>query len=360
MKNNITLFICLLISVACFAQSPKREQRATWVATVFRIDWPSTVISSPGNSSDIKLQKKRLVEILDSLSSGNMNAIYFQIRSQCDAIYNSAYEPWSSDFVATRGMDPGYDPFEFLIEEGHKRGIEVHAWLNPYRFESAAGKWEGQIGDYRKSNPDWVLEVKNQTILNPGIPEVRQRITDIVEDILLKYDLDGIMFDDYFYLSGISDEDKKEQIKYNTTGLSVEDWRRQNVNKMIAQVYHKIQDLKPFVKFGVGPAGIWGGPKSAADAYGVTNPAGIGSGFAYNKIFCDPLAWLHEKTIDYISPQIYWTIGSAGTDYDILSKWWSEVSNKFNRNFYSSHSLSAMDPKPAPGRRFTVNGISVE
>lgn len=331
--------------------------RSTWLATVYQLDWPKSRISTTGNQQEINIQKKLMTRILDSLVSANMNAVCFQIRSRCDAMYKSSYEPWSSDLVATRGMDPGYDPLAFVIEEGHKRGLEVHAWVNPYRFESVAGQWSGLPGDYNTDHPDWVLTHGSAAILNPGLPEVRQRITDIIKEVVTNYDVDGVLFDDYFYLSGTT-EDSDTYSKYNPEGLALADWRRANVNKMIAQVYNMIQGLKPYVAFGVSPAGIWDVSPTIAASYGLTLPSGISGGYAYNGIYCDPVAWLQQGTVDYISPQIYWTTGSGTTDYNILSPWWSDVALHFGKHFYSSHSISALTAS-ATKTTLQINGATL-
>ena len=353
MMRKIMFLLFVSWCVSGSGQTIKQEIRGNWLATVYRLNWPPSyaVIEYPGDQTNITKQKNAMISMLDSFVKTNQNVVFFQVRSRCDAMYKSSYEPWSADLVATRGMDPKYDPLQFVIDEGHKRGLEIHAWVNPYRFESVAGQWSGMEGDYATSHPDWIIQVGNATILNPGKPEVRNRITAIIEEIVSGYDVDGIIFDDYFYLQGIKDEDIAEQKKYNTEGLSVGDWRRQNVNKMIAQVYQAIQKIKPYVRFGVSPAGIWGGSSAAANKYGVTPPVGIGSGYAYNGIYCDPLAWLSEGTIDYISPQIYWPTGSGSTDYTVLSEWWSNIGQQFSRHFYSSQSISALDPWNAPARR---------
>lgn len=335
----------MICCLSLFSQTIKYEMRGNWLATVYQLNWPPSyaTITSPNDEVNIKKQKDAMIKMLDGFVEANQNVVFFQVRSRCDAMYKSSYEPWSSDLVTTRGMDPGYDPLQFVVEEGHKRGLEIHAWVNPYRFESSAGQWSGMAGDYASST-DWVIQVNNATILNPGKPEVRDRITAVIEEIVSNYDVDGIVFDDYFYLQGIKDQDAKEQALYNTEGLPVADWRRSNVNKMIAQVNAMIQRTKPYVRFGVSPAGIWGGSAEAAFKYGVTQPVGIGSGYAYNGIYCDPLAWLDEGAIDYVSPQIYWTTGSGSTDYVVLSEWWSNIGRQFSRHFYSSQSISSLDP----------------
>lgn len=345
-----------LFSFGAFAQSPKREFRSVWFQTVYgasSADWPSTTITSTGNVTQIAAQKKQMTDKLDMLKAANMNAISFQARSRSDAMYVSSYEPWSSDLVSRRGMDPGYDPLAFVVEECHKRGMECHVWINPYRYESNAdlGNW-GDNDVYRKDHLDWILTVPqirsdgtsyNATILDPGNPEVRQRIVDIIREIITNYDVDGVMFDDYFYLQGIYNQDQAMQNAHKPSGQSVDDWRRENVNKMVADVYEMIQETKPYVRFGIGPAGVWGGNAESESKYDVQNPVGITSGYAFSGIYCDPLAWLSEGTIDYISPQIYWATaanGASNTDYNVLCPWWSDVANKFRRHMYTSQSAT--------------------
>ncbi len=365
-KKLVFSVLFLQISLIIFAQSPKREMRSTWLATVYQLDWPKSQITKTGNEQEINIQKKLMTRILDSLVSANMNAVCFQVRSRCDAMYKSSYEPWSSDLVATRGMDPGYDPLAFVIEEGHKRGLEVHAWVNPYRFESVAGQWSGLPGDYNTDHPDWVLTHGGAAILDPGLPEVRQRISDIIREIVTNYDVDGVLFDDYFYLQGTTTEDAGTYSKYNPNSLSLANWRRDNVDKMIAQVYNTIQEVNPSVKFGVSPAGIWDVNSTVAASYGLTLPSGISGGYAYDGIYCNPIAWLQQGTIDYISPQIYWTTGSGSTDYDTLAAWWSDVALHFGKHFYSSHSISGLTATTTTTTKSTqinseslpVNGLS--
>lgn len=323
-------------------QPVKREMRSAWVATVWRLDWPSTVITSTGNTTQINKQKQQLTTLLDSMAVNNMNAVNFQVRSRADAMYKSSYEPWSSDLVDSRGMDPGYDPLAYCIEECHKRGMECHAWINPYRFESVTGAWSNKPGDYRKDHPDWVMDVKGASILNPGKPEVTQRICDIIREICTNYDIDGILFDDYFYLSGTTDQDADLYKAYTDNGgkLSLDNWRRDNVNRMVDAVYRTIKEVKPWLRFGISPAGIACTDASVARKYGIT-PCPTGSDWQYKDIYSDPIAWLNNRSLDFISPQIYWTIGHS-TDYDQACQWWSVVANKFGRHFYSSHSISSL------------------
>ncbi|WP_430813937.1 family 10 glycosylhydrolase [Carboxylicivirga sp. RSCT41] len=352
--RGILLCLCmLLLSVGVMAQSgPKREMRSTWLTTVWGLDWPSSKIPSTGDAYYISQQKNQLINLLNKLQEANINTVFFQVRSECDAMYESSYEPWSSHLVATRGLDPGYDPLEFAIEEAHKRGMELHAWLNPYRFESSVGKYDGAAGDYRQTNPEWVLEYpdksdgsKNVSILDPGNPGVRTLIVNIVKEIIQNYDVDGITFDDYFYAYGGTPGslDSYSQGLYKPSGMDLHDWRRDNVNKMVADVYQVIQNNEPWVTFGLSPFGIWTTDSNVAASEGIELPQGITGMNAYQDIYCDPVAWLKEGTVDYISPQIYWPTTSAGQDYDVLSPWWSDVCNRFHRHLYVSHSLSGLE-----------------
>ncbi len=332
------------ISSLIAAEQPvKREMRSAWVATVWRIDWPDNLISQTGNESQINAQKKSMTKMLDSLQVNNFNAINFQIRTECDAFYKSSFEPWSAYLVTERGMDPGWDPLEWVVSECHNRGMECHAWINPYRFESVSNKYDGTPQNYREEHPDWVMDYNNAAILNPGKQEVIDRIVEVIREVVRNYDVDGILFDDYFYLGGTpmsADADLYAAYKDNGGKLSQADWRRDNVNRMVKSVYNMIQTEKPWVRFGISPAGIAGTTVGQTSKYGLT-PCPTGSDWQYNSIFSEPLAWLNDRSLDYISPQIYWTIGNS-TDYDAATKWWSEAAAKFNRHLYVSHSISSL------------------
>ncbi len=357
MKNRrlITVLVLLFLYLTNgFGQEiPKREMRAAWVATVWGLDWPAVKINTTGSPYYIQAQKDEFIGLLDQLKAANMNAVFFQVRSECDAMYQSSYEPWSAYLVAERGMEPGYDPLQFIVEECHKRGMEIHAWLNPYRFESVAGKYDGQPGDYRLTHPEWVLEYPDggPAILDPGNPAVRQLIADIVGEIITNYDVDGIVFDDYFYAYGGTSSllDAYSQSNYKPSDMSLDDWRRWNINQMVNGVYEKINSIKPWITFGISPFGIWTTDPNVAESAGLELPSGITGMNAYSTIYCDPVAWLQEGTVDYISPQLYWPTTSTGQDYDVLAPWWSDVCNLFGKHLYVSHSLSDLtDSNYAP------------
>jgi uncharacterized lipoprotein YddW (UPF0748 family) len=339
--------IIALLFLACgtlSAQSPKREVRATWLSTVWGLDWPSSTVPAATGSNETarenvrNAQKQGLISILNKLQAANFNTVFFQVRGMSDAFYHSQYEPWSQFLSSQRGADPGWDPLAYIITEAHVRGIEVHAWLNPYRYSTSESSHGNLPGDYAVAHPGWLLDYGNYTkILNPGMPEVRQRICDIVADIVSNYDVDGIVFDDYFYADAGQhyELDATQYQAYNPDGLSQADWRRNNVNRMVRDVQARINGIKPYVTFGVGPAGVAASDASVAAKYGV-DPSPVGGDWQYNGIYSDPLAWLSDGSIDYISPQLYWAIGSA-TDYSKLSPWWSKIANRFGRHFYSSN-----------------------
>lgn len=334
----LPMLLMLAPAMSMYAQdSPKREFRSVWLTTVWAIDWPNQT----GNTAAVaRSQQDFLARLMDRYVKANMNACCFQVRTMSDAFYKSSYEPWSQFLTGTRGAEPTYDPLEYAVEQAHKRGLELHAWVNPYRYSTGESTYGTLPTDYSNTHPDWIMTASNgYTILNPGIPEVREQIVRVVEEIVRNYDVDGILFDDYFYVSGTdASEDAAQYEAYNPDGLSLGDWRRQNVNKMVAEVYAAIKAIKPWCKFGIGPAGVAATDRAVAAKHGV-NPCPIGSDWQYSGIYSDPLAWYEEHTIDYMAPQVYWTIGSAA-DYAQITPWWSEMAHHFGRHAYISQSLS--------------------
>lgn len=332
------LFLTTGLGMAQTTVQPKREMRATWLTTVANIDWPMSY------TTDVKTQQKELTNLLDACVKFNMNTVLFHIRPACDALYKSQYEPWSSYLNNGRGVDPGWDPLQFCIDECHKRGLTCHGWINPYRYGKRGGyDWEGTDDttqlNYKHTHPDWLLYYKNDIYLDPARPEVRQRIKEVVGDIINNYEVDGILMDDYFYpYGGTTNQDAASVEKYKPDDMNVDDWRRQNVNMMIRCVYDTIQAVKPWVTFGVSPFGIWTTDYNVANKRGIKLPSGISGGNMYKEIYCDPVAWLEEGTVDYLSPQLYWKIG-GGQDYKKLSKWWGDLCNRFGKHFYSSMAL---------------------
>lgn len=347
MKKLLLLILAMGFFYSLSAESPKRELRATWLASVSNIDWPKSTETATQ-------QKASLKSILDGMQAARMNTVFLQVRPMCDALYESAYEPWSQFLTGTRGKDPGYDPLAFAIEEAHKRGMELHAWINPYRYESSKNM-HGANDPIRKNHPEWLLEYSKSFILDPGNPEVSEYLVNIIKDIITHYNVDGIVFDDYFYpYEGTTNEDAYSQNLYKPAGKNVNDWRRESVNTLIANIYNMIQETKSTVKFGISPFGIWGGPQSVATAYGIDYLNTSGGTSAYSQIYCDGVAWLKAKSIDYISPQCYWPSSTTKAwGYKTLVPWWADVAKVMGRHFYSSMRISTM-PQSSPQRMRSI------
>ena len=340
LKQISFLALGLCMALTLHAQ-PKREFRASWLTTVWAIDWPNphSQVSAAGQQQ----QQNYMISLLKLHEKANLNAMFFQVRGFCDAMYKSKYEPWSQYLTGTRGGEPTYDPLQLVIDSAHARGIEVHAWLNPYRYASSDATYgKNHPKDYYNTHPEWLVKCGDITILNPSLPEVREQICKVVVDILENYDVDGIIFDDYFHQSGYVDSyDDAQYNAYKDTAATVmtrADWRRAQNNLMVRMVNDAIKATKPWVKFGIGPAGVAGKANTSAPVYGVEPCPTPSSDWQYNQIYADPLAWYNEKTIDYMSPQIYWTINSWA-NYDVIAKWWSDMACHFNRHMYVSHTL---------------------
>ncbi len=345
MKTGFTrLLFCAIVIlvhvVSAYASNPKREMRSTWLTTVENIDWPT----KRGASASVQeTQKSQLISFLDKLEEMKMTSTCLQVRSMGDAMYPSKIAPWSYYLTGERGVDPGWDPLAFFVEEAHKRGIEAYVWLNPYRWSSGT-KWSTTY-DQAWEDADMLITGDNGTYVtyNPALPETRQMIVDVVKEILNNYAIDGVIFDDYFYPSGGTTEGSSapdySHYKASGTTMSMGDWRRRNVNDMVADVYNAIKELKPDVRFGISPAGV---SKNGASRYGIsTSLISKASDWQYSQIYSDPLAWLEEGTVDFVSPQLYWLTTHSTNGFSPLAEWWSDVAaNYFNRHFYASHSVS--------------------
>ncbi len=339
------LTLALLASAFVLQAQPHREHRALWV-TGYLAEWPS---GSMTTQSAVNRQVKNLQTQLDDLKANNYNTIYFHVRSHCDAMYQSSYEPWSAAVGGTRGTAPLIDPLATIIEECHKRGIELYAWINPYRYAGENLYGGNNERNYETSHPDWLLTKEGtETILNPGLPEVRQRIVDVTREIITNYDVDGVVFDDYFYTNSTSlTKDKDLYNAYVKAGgkLEQEDWRRENVNTMVRDVYNCIIETKPYLNFGISPAGPCNPPNIAK--YGL--PASTMKDWQYGGIYSDPIAWLNEGIIDMVSPQIYLTRASHFLDN---SDWWSKAAYHFGRNISVSTSTALIKDSGAKAEEY--------
>ena len=290
---------------------PEGEFRGVWVATVNNIDWPSK------RGLPVEEQQRELIAILDRMSELNLNGVILQVRPSADALYPSPLEPWSEYLTGQMGVapDPMWDPLAFAVTEAHKRGLELHAWLNPYRARRHTETTPASSDHITMARPDLVRDYGSFLWMDPGEPEVRQRTVEVVRDIVRRYDVDGIHFDDYFYPYPENDAEFPDEATWQRygDGLSRDDWRRRNVDELIQQVGAAIREEKPHVRFGISPFGIWrpGHPRSVR---------GLDS---YEKIYADSRKWLRLGWVDYFAPQLYWGQTAPQQRYSDLLKWWS-------------------------------------
>jgi uncharacterized lipoprotein YddW (UPF0748 family) len=295
----------------------QQEMRAAWVSTVFNIDWPSKA------GLPVEQQKAEYIRMLDELKATGMNAIIVQVRPESDAIYPSKLVPWSKWLTGTQGKDPGYDPLAFMIEETHKRGMKFHAWFNPFRASTTVAKETLAPQHPARLHPNWVVAHNNLLIYNPGMPEVRQHIIDTIMEVVNNYNIDGVHLDDYFYPYGKEDfKDAATFAAYNQGRFATKgDWRRDNVNAFVRDLYASIKSVKPQVEFGISPFGIW---RNAKDDPTGSDTNGQSS---YDNLYADVRTWIRSGWLDYVAPQLYWSIGYKPAAYDKLVQWWSMETN---------------------------------
>ena len=337
-RSLITIIMVIAFCVNAIAESPKREWRSTWLATVANIDWPRVRGASP---EVIAQQKQGMIDYLDGLHAMNMNAICFQVRSMCDAMYQSSYEPWSSYLTGTRGTNPGWDPLAFVVEECHKRGIDCYAWVNPYRWAHNGTNWKTAFDNSLKEK-GLLLTNEDRTYLNPGLPEVREHIVKVCKEIITKYDVQGLIFDDYFYPNSLPANATAADYdlwKKSGSELSLSDWRRGNVDQMVKDVYDMIQECRPDLRYGISPASSAG---RSAWKYGLPTAPFAKNDWQYEGRYSDPLSWLNSGTIDFISPQEYVHTDDATKPFEKLTDWWDEMATHFGRHHYTSVSVSCL------------------
>ncbi|HEY2329900.1 MAG TPA: family 10 glycosylhydrolase [Verrucomicrobiae bacterium] len=341
-RKNLILAIVLLLDAlsapakisfapgAILPPPPAREFRAAWIATVANIDWPS----KPG--LPVAQQRAELTNLLDRAAQLHLNAVFFQVRSVCDAVYSSPLEPWSEYLTGVQGKmpQPFYDPLAFAIAEAHKRGLELHAWFNPFRAGHPESKSPPALNHVTRTHPEIIRHYGSQTWCDPGEPESQARAANAVLDVVKRYDVDGIVFDDYFYPYPEKNRDKEEldfpdnvswQKHGPHNGLSRDDWRRANVNQFIQKVSQSIKAAKPWVQFGISPFGVW--------RPGV--PAGISPKAldACGKLYADARLWLANGWVDYLAPQLYWPIAQREESFPALLQWWRQQNNQKHHVF---------------------------
>ena len=325
MKKIFLFLFTLAIGITTLYANPKHEFRASWMTTGYGLDWP--------RNKTIDAQKAELQQKLDALVVGNHNAVCLQVRSFADAIYKSSYEPWADCLTGTRGQDPGYDPLAFAIEEAHKRGLELHVWVNPFRV-TPSGTLSTDDPVWKNAG-QWIIKYNNSSfsgqIIDPGYPEARDYVHKVFMEIVNNYDIDGILMDDYFYAYGgtnTEDADSRSKHLYKVTDADkdnsyIDDWRRANVDSVVHRLYRDLQKTKPWVRFGMGTPGNWSNKGTAGSYYGISLPATTAME-SYDYLYCNPVEWAKKGWVDYLNPQVYWSTTAKKGDYDILTPWWAK------------------------------------
>lgn len=326
--KKLKIFLSIIVIIFCqlsYAQTSK-NMRGVWLSTVWSLDFPSSTSLTPSQ------MKAELSQIISKHKENGINTIFFQVRGYSDAFYQSSIEPWSKFLTGKQGRAPSplWDPLSYAIDEAHKNGMELHAWINPFR--AGAGTASNHI---YKTHRDWIVRfsVENKTDywINPGIPEARTYVVEVAKDIVSRYNIDGLHMDDYFYpyqASSYAYNDDNAFKKYGGNLTKKDDWRRNNVNTFVKQMYDMIKATKPGIKFGISPFGIW---KNGT-------PSGIVGMSQYDEIYCDPIEWLKAGTIDYIAPQLYWNYGGS-RDFTKLLNWWHTQAKKYNKQLYAGLEL---------------------
>ena len=293
-----------------------QDMYAAWITTVYNADWPSS-------KNNPEAQKREMINTLDNLKDVGINTVMFQARPKADALYKSDINPWSDVLTGTQGKDPGYDPLAFVISEAHKRGMKVHAWLNPYRVTTSGTDLNALApNNPARQHPDWVLSHDGRLYYNPELPQVKQHIYDTVAEIVRNYDVDGIHFDDYFYPANYplpAGEGRDGQVA---------NARRNHVNEMVLGVKNTIKNIKSNVEFGVSPSGIWKNKDSDPNGSDTRGKE------SYYSDYADTVTWIKNNYVDYVVPQLYWNIGLNVADYSKLVNWWSNQVNGSNVDLY--------------------------
>lgn len=295
----------------------QEEFRAMWVATVYRLDYPSQATTDPA------VLKRDADQILQGCVDMGMNAVILQVRPSADALYPSEYYPWSKYLTGTQGTAPadGFDPLAYWVEQAHALGLELHAWINPFRItKSGQSEFDALTADHpAKVHPEWVVEYDGNYYFDPGLPEVREYIVQGAEELVRNYDLDGIHLDDYFY-PGSGFNDAATYAAYGAGFSDLGDWRRDNVNQLVKTLGERLHTIDPELSYGISPSGVWADKSSLPEGSNTT-----GGYESYYASYADSRKWVKEEWIDYICPQIYWYIGHKSMDYATIARWWADT-----------------------------------
>jgi uncharacterized lipoprotein YddW (UPF0748 family) len=324
-KLSFCLTLLVFFTASVYSQPNKRFVRGVWIATVANIDWPSQ------KGLSVEEQKREMVNLLNNVKLYNMNTVVFQIRPTADAFYKSGFEPYSHWLTGAQGQDPGYDPLQFTIDECHKRGLNIHVWLNPYRINYDTVSSNTYAKDHIiNKHPEWVINYGKAKYFDPGLDEVRKFTCNVVKDIVSNYDIDAIHMDDYFYPYKIAGQEFPDSLTFAKRPRGFHDkgdWRRNNVNLIIKEINETIKSVKPWVEFGISPFAIWRNKTEdprGSDTKAMTN---------YDGLYADVLLWQEKGWIDYVLPQLYFNIGYKIADYAILADWWSKYN--YGANVYA-------------------------
>ncbi|MBC6996400.1 family 10 glycosylhydrolase [Neolewinella lacunae] len=349
-SRSLALLLILLLGTCVSAQhaiisgenAPERELRGVWMATVLNIDYPQNPTTDAATlQADFRSQLYRLRQ-------AGMNAIFVQVRPAADALYPSVHAPWSEWLTGVQGRAPvsNFDPLAYMIETAHAQGIELHAWINPYRVAMTLDSTRFAANHLYHRHRDWIRSYGGRRYLDPGLPAVRAHLGEVIDELITKYDLDGIHFDDYFYPYPVPGVDFPDQQTYRTYGYgrSLADWRRDNVNTFIAETHRRIKAAKPWMYFGVSPFGVW---RNQAQDPVNGSPTNAGA-TSYDGLYGDALAWARAGTVDYLLPQIYWSMDHPAASYRTLVSWWTTHVPP-GPDLYIGHAAykAGTDPDPA-------------
>ena len=329
LRGSLGIFLLIMamaIPVIASAQEKKNHEfRAAWVATVDNIDWPSK------KGLPVDSQKAEFIRLADMHKTNGMNALIVQVRPATDAFYPSQYEPWSEWLTGVQGRPPipYYDPLQFMITETHKRGMEFHAWCNPYRAEFSIGKSSIAPSHVTRIRPDWFLAYGGKRYFDPGNKEVQDYTISVIRDMLERYELDGLHFDDYFYPYRVTGKEFPDTASFLRHGgfWNKDDWRRSNVDSIIVKLHRTVRAVRPGCKFGISPFGVW--RNSDKDPEGSNTKAQQTN---YDDLYANILLWLKEGWIDYVAPQLYWEFGHPAAPYEVVLDWWSK--HTYGRHCY--------------------------
>ncbi|CAK7282284.1 conserved exported hypothetical protein [Streptomyces misionensis JCM 4497] len=318
------------------------EMRGVWMATVENRDWPSR----PGLG--VAAQRAELVAHLDRAVRNRLNTVILQVRPTADALWPSPYEPWSQFLTGTQGRDPGWDPLGTAVREAHARGLQLHAWFNPYRIANHTDPGLLAPSHPARTHPDWAVPYGGKLYYNPGLPAVRAFVQRAMLDAVARYPVDAVHFDDYFYPypeDGQTFEDDDAYDRYGGAFASRADWRRDNIDRLVSEMAAAIGRVRPGTRFGISPFGVW--RNATTDPRGSATDAGAQT---YDDLYADTRRWVREHWIDYVAPQLYWEIGATGADYTTLLDWWAGEVDGTGTRLYIGEALYRAGTAGADGR----------